>query len=221
MLTGIATLLVSLFELALIQKKYSLFSEGFLSVHQLSSPSEILGFIFVSLSADAAVLGFISMLLLLASDKIGLKHPGRRLLILAVSVAPLVLTDFINYRLAAYLGDAIDLSMMLELVGGNALEFVAVGFEHLILPLVLFVALVLVVAFFIWKLKKSLGNSPKQTLVKPSLRSVFIQLSLLFLFGFILLSFSRITNEAFDHGLKRKASGRFRATQASLRPRPL
>ncbi|MEC4678119.1 MAG: hypothetical protein VST69_05130, partial [Nitrospirota bacterium] len=147
-LTGIATLLVSLFELVLIQKKYSLFSEGFLSVHQLSSPSGILGFILVSLSADAAVLGFITMLLLLVSDRIGLKHPGRRFLILALAVTPLILTDFVYHRLADYLGDALDLSMMLELVGGNAFEFVAVGFEHLILPLFLFLALILVVAFF-------------------------------------------------------------------------
>ncbi|NOY84311.1 MAG: sulfatase-like hydrolase/transferase [Nitrospirae bacterium] len=206
-LTGIATLLVSLFELVLIQKRYSLFSEGFLSVHQLSSPSGILGFILVSLSADAAVLGFITMLLLLVSDRIGLKHPGRRLLILALAVTPLILTDFVYHRLADYLGDALDLSMMLELVGGNAFEFVAVGFEHLILPLFLFLALILVVAFFTWKLKKSLGNAPKQIVVKPSFRKIFIEVSLLFLFGFILLFFSRITNEAFDHGLKRKPSG--------------
>lgn len=207
-LTAIGAILITLFELFLLQRKYSLFSEGFLSVHQLTSPSEILLFIFVSLSANAAILGLITSLLLFASDKIALTHPGKRYIILAISLSPFIVTDFVTYRLASYLGDAFDLSMLFEMVGRSPLEIFAVGFEHFILPLSLFLGLVGVGAFLTWKLKRSPENSQGKTKGKPPMRRIVIESTLLFLFGFFLLSFARITNETFDHGLKRKPSGR-------------
>ncbi len=207
-LTVIGASLATVFDLLLLQKKHSLFTDGFLSEYTLSGAPDVLGFIFMSWFSDVAILGPTIGILLVCLERFGMRRPGLRFIVLCLALSPIVLSNVVRYRLAAYLGDAFDLSLMLDLVGGRPLELFAVGFNH-ILPLLLFVmGGICIIGWWVWRSRKPALGSRIDGGISGIRKRIFVDLSLLFISGLILVSFVRIQNEVFDNGLKRKPSGR-------------
>ncbi|MFQ5598035.1 MAG: sulfatase-like hydrolase/transferase [Nitrospiria bacterium] len=207
-LTAIGTILATTFDLFLLQRKYHLFTAGFLSASPLKEPGEVAGFILASLVADLAIVGPIVFILLIPFSRMRSYGNGLRLMILIMALSPIILTNFVAYRLAAYLGDAFDLGLMFELVGNNPLEIFAVGFGHLGPLLITFLGIAGIVCFFAWRAKYGSSNPRYLENPKPVMRKIFNESLALFFIGLVAISFVRIQSDRFDHGLRRKPSGR-------------
>jgi hypothetical protein len=126
--TGIA---VTLMDAALIERKLSFFSGGFLSEDHVRGVGEAAAFVAASLLADTAIAGLITavVLWLCAGARI-----VRRLAVPVAFVAaftPAVVGNFITYQLLQYLGDAFDFALMFDLSGRSPSEILAVSSDHL------------------------------------------------------------------------------------------
>src|SRR5690606_4965755 len=62
------------------------------------------------------------------------------LLAAAAGIVPLAVADVVRFELDRYLGDAFDFALMFDLTGRSPAEFVAVGWSHLWLPLLMALA---------------------------------------------------------------------------------
>ena len=199
-------LLITAFDAALLQQKKAFFTGGFLAGTHAQGPAETLAFLVASLCSDAAVVGLLAAVTLALTARRRLTNVARLLAALIVAVSPLLLADFVSYRLTSYLGDAFDLSLLFDLTGRKPQELAAVASAHLIAPLVLIVSAGGAAGGLVWLVNR-LGRRAAAPM--PARLSVLVMAVAVMVLGVGLTAAATTISETLDDGLGRKPSGQF------------
>jgi Sulfatase len=125
--TAIAALLATALDALLLQRKYSVFTGGFLSVDHLRGPIEAAWFLAGSLAADAAIAGVAIVLALWVASRLRLGRAAALVLAVLAGFGPLAIADVASYQLFTYLGGAFDFDLMFNLVSRQPGEILAVA----------------------------------------------------------------------------------------------
>ena len=133
-IAGAGALAVSLVDAALLQRRESYFTGGFLSNDHLGGPVDFAAFAGASLLSDAAVIGLVASAVMWVCQRAGLTVRASFVAGALAGVGPLLIADVISYQLFRYVGDVLDLSLALDLTGGSIAEILAVTSSHLTLP---------------------------------------------------------------------------------------
>jgi hypothetical protein len=206
-ITIAGALVMTLFDAALLQRRRSFFTGGFLSVDHLNTPGEFAAFALGSFMADAAVVGLVAALVLRLTSRFRVRPLAGGFLALSLALAPLVVSNFLTYQLVTHLGDAFDLALMFELSGRSPGEILAVSWSHLITPAVLIVSGAALVGISAWVLHRMGARSPAwpgsnpAAMIGPALAIVFL--------GTTITTGMRLNNDALENGLRRKPSAGF------------
>ena len=113
------------------------------------------------LVADLAVIGVVTALVLWALTRLGLSRNATLTIAFLVALAPVVVADFIAYRLMTFLGDAFDFGLMFDLAGRSPREILAVSSGQLTGLLVAIAAgLVVLVAAIVVLRRYSAATAP-------------------------------------------------------------
>lgn len=214
-LTGVAALLATAADAALLERKKGFFTGGFLAEDHIRSPLEGAAFLGASVLADAALLGVLVALALWALDRLRLTRTARAAAVLGFALAPLAIANFISYRLHEYLGDAFDIGLMFELTGRRPEEFFAVASAHLGAPLALIAGGGAVGAAVVWLLNR-FGPGHRSSLPVIPRRPVVLSIVVLFAAGLLSTTFLRAGTDVMENGLRRKPSGKFLGSIAEL-----
>ena len=210
-LTAVAALLATAFDAALLQRERNFFSflGGFLSVDHLRHPAEAVLFTAASLLSDAAVVGPLVAFGLWISLRAHLGTGARHFTVLAIALSPLVVTDFISYQLLTYLGDGFDFLLMFELTGWSPSEILAVTAAHLVAPVLVLCAGGALLGAVAWVLyRRRSATHTEHRLVPPRPSRTLLLPAVLLVAALLTTSALRVTNTAFDSGLRRKPSGK-------------
>ena len=127
-----AAVAITAIDAVLLQQKKSFFTGGFLTATHAANAAEAAAFIAASLVVDASVAGVFALVLVWLTSRLRITRAARLFLIFSGALAPLIIWDFIDYSLLAYLGDTFDLGLMFDLTGRNPNEIAAVASSHLI-----------------------------------------------------------------------------------------
>ena len=149
-LTSATALLVTLVEAVLLQRKYGLFTGGFLSANHMPTWADGVAFLCVVFLLNAAAVAPISAVALLLGRAIRLRSWALRFVAVAAGCAPLLIADFLMYELWAYLGDAFDVHLMYQLTGRHVAEMRAVAAPLVGGPLYAGLLLLIVLVTFTW-----------------------------------------------------------------------
>jgi glucan phosphoethanolaminetransferase (alkaline phosphatase superfamily) len=201
-------LLVTVFDALLLQQKKAFFTGGFLAGTHAQGLRDTLGFLLVSACADAAVVGLLAAATLALTARLHLTARARTLAALMAGVSPLLLADFVTYRLASYLGDAFDLSLLFDLTGRKPSEFAAVASAHLVAPVLVIGTAGGAAGGLVWLVNRIGRRSAVSMPVRVSLLVTALAVAL---GGIGLAAAASTWNETLDDGLGRKPSGQFAA----------
>jgi hypothetical protein len=102
---------------ALLQRKRSYFTGGFLSVEHVSSLWQAVAFFIGSLVADVAVVGVTALAGLWFARRLRLGPRAAMAMTFVVALFPIAAIDFVTYEIQSFLGDAFDLNLMFDLAG--------------------------------------------------------------------------------------------------------
>jgi hypothetical protein len=149
-LTSFTAFLVTLIEAALLQRKYGLFTGGFLSVNYMPTWADGVAFLSVVFLLNAAAVAPVSAVALMLGRAVRLRPWAGRFVAVALGSAPLLIADFLMYQLWAYLGDAFDVHLMYQLTGRHAAEIRAVAAPLVAGPLYAGLVLLAGLVAFTW-----------------------------------------------------------------------
>jgi hypothetical protein len=152
--TAGGALLMTVLDAYLLQRAKAFFTGGFLAPLHTSGPLEAAAFLGVSALADAALVGVMAWMVLLLVARRRMTVAARTLAVVLFSVSPLLLMDFVSYRLASYLGDAFDLGLMFELAGRRVDEIFAVASPQIVRATMLTTAASVGAIGFIWAVNR-------------------------------------------------------------------
>ena len=201
-------IVMTILDAALIQRRESYFTGGFLSTDHLDGPSEVAFFLLVSLLADAAVVGFLAGLTMCAFYR--LRPRASVVAGFLAGVLPLVGADIVAFELVRYLGDALDLQLMLDLTGGDLGEWFAVSASYLLFPLVIAAAGVLGCAGLVWSVHRREGGPAAQRRHFKALIVPVLALAV----ALVATTSSIAANERIANGVLRKPAGKLLALAA-------
>jgi hypothetical protein len=193
------------FDAFLLQQKKAFFTGGFLSIDHATSLADILAFLAASLLADVAVVGCFVAVALVVFGRMPLTRPARTLAVMLVGLAPLLIVDFLEYRLVAYLGDAFDLALMFDLTGRRPGELFAVAGPHLVAPLLGVLGFVAGAGAVVWIVNR-LRSGPAGAVRAP--RRLWVAVTATVLVSLTVTTAARVTSDVMDNGLRRKPSGK-------------
>jgi glucan phosphoethanolaminetransferase (alkaline phosphatase superfamily) len=193
------------FDAGLLQKSKAFFTGGFLSVIHTQGAFEAVVFLLVSLLVDAAAIAASAAAVLVLTSRLRLTTAARHIAVFLGAVAPFVLADFVSYRLAAYFGDAFDLSLMFELTGRRPEEFLAVGSWQIVQTLTVVVAAFGALALLLWLVNRFTSGAP--TAMPLRVRRIGTALLAVLVAGLFTAVVAGVASETFEDGLRRKPSG--------------
>lgn len=205
--TGGSGVFVTLMDAALIQRKLSYFSGGFLSEDHITSTGQAAAFVAASLLSDMAMTGLIVAIVLWLCS---VARIVRRLAVpvaLVAALAPAIVANFIAYQLVQYLGDAFDLALMFDLTGRSPREFLAVSSTHLrwLAALAAVIASGIVVAIVMLRRR---GRSIRSRVERVTVRRALVPAAALLCVGIAGTTSARIGSVVIDAGLSWKPSAR-------------
>ncbi len=206
-LSAIAALIIMLVDTALLQRKLQIFTGGFLSLDHFKTPYEAGLFITASLIADLGVTAPLAGVALWSASRLGQNTRSSSIAIVVVIVAPIMMWDFVRYRIQDYLGGAFDFSLTLELADQNIAEILAVVYSHLAAPLGILLGGGAFLIVGIW-LGRSLLGGRKRLPTPPRLRSVVLRSALIFMVALGVTCLAWVSSEAQETALARKFSGK-------------
>jgi len=206
-----ASVLATIVDAALLQRSRSYFTGGFLAVDSARTATDVAGFVSGSLIADLGVLSVVAGLVLWIAGRVGVRWPVAFVLALLAALIPVAATDFAEYELASYLGDAFDLKLMFDLSGRDPGEILAVASAHVTaillvgVPLVAVLVWLGVVAGRAWSSGASWAAHPRfvVSLIGPVLMLILAATSTTLL---------RRGSDVLDNGLRRKPTGQWLGT---------
>ena len=201
-----AALFVTLVDAALLQRKWNYFTGGFLSVDYVQSLSQAAAFLVGSLVADAAVLAPLFVIAAYLSRSLRLNAWATWVLAVAISVAPLLVADFLSYSLLSFLGDAFDLRLIFDLTGGSLAELLAVSQAHLERFLWAGAAAAPAVVIAVWILMRWAPRGAHLAFTADRLTVVAGFSTAVFVAGSAGVLALRMLSPVADNGLKRKPS---------------
>ena len=94
--TVAATVVASAFDAALLHRRRSYFTGGFLSVDYISTPAQAVAFVIGSLASDLAVLGILVVVALWGCRRLGLSAKASAVLAFEASLVPVVVVNFLD-----------------------------------------------------------------------------------------------------------------------------
>jgi glucan phosphoethanolaminetransferase (alkaline phosphatase superfamily) len=206
MVTAAGVLFMTAFDAALLQQKKAFFTGGFLAAAHTRGVAEALAFLGASLCSDAAAVGLLAAVALALTARLRLTTSARMLAALIIAVAPLLLADFVTYRLTSYLGDAFDLSLLFDLTGRKPQELAAVASAHLVAPLLLLGTAGGVAGGLVWLVNRFGRRAATTMPVRVPVLFTAIAVAVL---GISVTAAATTWNETLDDGLGRKPSGQF------------
>jgi len=205
-LTSGTALLVTLVEAALLQRKYGLFTGGFLSVNYLPTWADGLAFLCLVLLLNAAAVAPISALALMLGRAVRLRPWAARFVAVAAGGAPLLIADFLMYQLWAYLGDAFDLHLMYQLTGRHVAEIRAVAAPLVAGPLYTGLLLLAVVVALTWLINRV--QRGVTTVIDVPRPLVVVRTSLgLAAISAVMVTSVALSSDAMTYGLRRTPAG--------------
>ncbi len=206
-LAGLAALAATLVDAVLLQRKYQIFTGGFLSTSHLESPLDIVLFMLTSLIADFGVTVTLAGASLWCLSRAGLNARPSILLVLVVTVAPFMVMNFIAYQIYTYLGDTVDFALTFEIADRSPAEIFAVAVTHLLAPLLLLAASAIFAVLLIWLFKRLVpGWAPLPR--APGLGRLGLETMVIILAALVVTGGAQLANESLERGLWRKPSGR-------------
>ena len=122
---------ITLVDAALIERKLSYFSGGFLSEDHVSGAGEVAAFLMASLLADTAAAGLTVAVILWVCGNARIARRWAVPVACGIALVPALIWNFVTYQLLSYLGDAFDLALMFDLTGRSPSELLAVSSTHL------------------------------------------------------------------------------------------
>jgi hypothetical protein len=196
---------ITLLDAILLQRKYGLFTGGFLVTgfgHALD------GVAFLGLSAllNVTVAAPLTLAALVALRPLRLQRPATQVAAACAAVLPLAVSDFIIYNVWQYLGDAFDFGMMSNLTGRRPSEVLAVAAPLMSRPLFVLGLSVAAIAGLTWLVHR-LSHGPAQPVVLPSPRTVLQRCLTLVLLSSVCVIAVSMTSEAMGIGIRRTPSG--------------
>ena len=203
--TALAGLFVTCLDAALLQRAQELFTGGFLATDTLRGTGEVTAFLLASLVADISVIGVVVAIALWIGARLRLHTAARVVLAVIVGLAPLGIADFVSYRLASYLGDAFNLSLLMDLTGHSPAEILAVGYAHVVTPLLALASGGVIVVGIVWSIHT---HWPRGAVTGPRFGAQTMLVPILFfLAGAWATGMARRADASLDNGLRRKPSG--------------
>jgi hypothetical protein len=202
-MTAIGAALATALDTVLLERRYGFFSGGFLAVDHLDGTADVVKFVAASLLADAAVAGMAAALVLWACSRTRLSVAAGRFLALTAAVGPLCVANIVSYQIAAYVGDVLNLSLLFDLTGRQASEFVAVGAGHGAVPLLMAAGGSAAVVGLTWAVHHRI---PGRRGPQPLPSRVLLLPFLLLLGGTGATAMVRHDSSVLDNGLRRKPS---------------
>lgn len=122
-------LLLTFLDIALLEKKYAIFSGGFLQANRISDIEGRLIFITTVLILEAAMAGCIWYFFILVGSWRGTPLQSSKYLFLLVYGLGSVALDAAKYKILSYFGDFISLAVLRNLGGGSIREALLYGLE--------------------------------------------------------------------------------------------
>ena len=199
--------LATILDAALLQRSRSYFTGGFLAADVLETNGQTATFLAASLLADVSVVCPVTALVLWIAGRAGISNTFRFLTAVVAGLAPLAVTNFVDYELATYLGDAFDLRLMFDLVGGDFTEFLAVSSAHLTAFAVggVVIAGAGILCWF-WIRRRGSHDMVRSW---PAPARVVVTLLATILVAASVTTALRRGSDALDNGLRRKPSGQW------------
>ena len=205
--TLLAAAAATTIDAVLLQQKKSFFTGGFLTATQAASLPQAAGFLAVSFVVDASAVGLFALIILWATSGLRLTRAARSLMVAAACLTPLLIWNFIHYRLLAYLGDAFDLGLMFDLTGRKPGEILAVASSHAAAPVGLTVLTVGAVVGMVWGVNRI--NPRAERWQFRVTRRLVVAAAALAVAGVTASAVGSATADVLEDGLRRKPSGNF------------
>lgn len=203
-LTGAA---LTVMDAALIERKLSYFSGGFLSEDHITGSGQAAAFVAASLLADTAIAGLIvAVVLWLCGNARVVRRLAVPMACLA-ALAPVVVGNFITYELLRYLGDAFDFALMFDLAGRSASEILAVSAPHLLQFAGMAGVAAVGIAVAVATLRRH-GRSLQSRVEQVTFRRAFVPVAILLCLGLAGTTALRLASVVVDTGVERKPAGR-------------
>ena len=117
-----ASAVATAFDAVLLQYRRSYFTGGFLATDYITRPSEALAFFTGSLLTDAAAIGLLVSLAFWICGRLGVRRNLTFAFALVLALTPIFITNFVEYQLITYLGDAFDFRLLFDLSGRSVGE---------------------------------------------------------------------------------------------------
>jgi len=200
--TAVGATAVTVVDAVLLERSKGFFRGGFLSEDYLEGPAQAAVFLLVSLIVDVAFIGLVVALVSRALAWTRLRAPAPTVAGLMLGAGLLLFYDVVSYQVLRYLGDAFDLDLMMDLVGGNVGEIVAVSWAPLIALALVFCGGCAVGTAMVWMahrygVRRHAGADPGPLLV-AALAAVA---------GVVVLGVSATRSDVLQNGLLRKPAG--------------
>ena len=205
-LTWSTALLVTLVEAGLLQRKYGLFTGGFLAANPLGTWLDCVAFLGVVYLLNATAAAPLCAAALIAGRAAGLRPRALRFVAFAAGAAPILTADFLQYQLWSFLGDAFDFHLMFELTGRRVSEIFAVTAPLIARPLSLGLLLLVVLLAITWLLNRLQRHAADAPLV-PAPRAVLRSLVELTLVAAVITTAVGVSSDAMAYGLRRTPVG--------------
>ena len=203
LLTAAAAACLTAIEMALLQRKFSFVTGGFLIVDHLDGIRQTSAFVAASLITDAAVAGVVAAGTLWLFSSLSLARAARRFGVLSLALLPFLFTDLITYQLLLYLGDAFDVSLAVDLSGGAASELLAVSYPRLLAPALLLAGALLAIGSTIWGVNRRSAAHARPMRARPHWR-VYGASVAVFIVGVVTTYAARTSSAVLENGLRRK-----------------
>lgn len=206
LLAGIAAILATSVDAALLQRKLQIFTGGFLSLDHLKTSLDVGLFITTSLIADMGITIPLTAIVLWIASRVRRNATPLAFAVIVIVVTPFMIWNFVRYRLQDYLGQAFDVTLTFEIANRSVSEILAVASSHLAAPVLILLGGIVSLIAAIWLFKFMLVDW-KQLPSPPRPGIVIVWSCLTFLIALVVTCLTWFSSEPLETALGRKFSG--------------
>lgn len=210
-LAMVAALVATFVDAVLIQRKYQIFTGGFLTTDYLEEPLDISLFLLASFFSDLGVIAVLVAAGLYLVTRMRLNAKPAILAIFVAALVPILVADFLAYQLEEYVGDMIGFTLTYEVSGRSSAEMLAVVAPHLVAPALLLVGIGAFLLVLVWIYKKALARWIPLPPAPPVAKLVFA-VSVVFFGSLGVTALVQAVGVSFQQALQHKPSGRLYGT---------
>lgn len=189
----------------LLQLKAHYLSGGFLARHSLGSAFDVASFLLAAMALDATAVLAVWLPLLPLLRRLELSGRTERLVAGIAGVGVPLIFDIARYRLQSYLGDLVDLDLIVTLAGGLLRELLAQGSSYLLPFVLLSAGALLVVLFLLFFVPSGRGGAGREQ--RPSVAALGFWLCGCLVVSLLFLVPACLERSSLCHGLSLKPSG--------------